>query len=61
MRCLICKKKITFYIECRCGKIFCNNHRLPIDHNCIVNVQYLHMREIEKNNPKITKDKFEKI
>ena len=61
MRCSICKKKITFNIDCRCNKVFCNKHRLPIDHNCTFNIKELNMKEIEKNNPKIIKEKIKKI
>lgn len=61
MRCVVCEKKVSFTIGCRCGKILCNSHRLPIDHKCSVDVNILHMKEIEKNNPKITKEKITKI
>lgn len=30
-----CRKKLTLTdIECKCGKRFCMNHRLPFDHSC---------------------------
>ena len=61
MRCVICNKKITFSIGCRCGKIFCNKHRLPMDHNCNISIRELNMKEIEKKNPKIIKEKIQKI
>ena len=33
-----CKKKLKLTdMACRCGKRFCNLHRLPENHNCSIN------------------------
>ena len=40
-----CKKKLKISdFPCRCEKTYCNKHRLPEYHNCIVNY-----KEIDKN------------
>lgn len=39
-RCYNCNKKIGLLgIECKCGMVFCNRHRLPEDHDCGFNHQ----------------------
>merc|ERR1719350_1555608 len=36
IRCGICNKKIkkSLQLSCRCGGIFCAEHRIPCDHKC---------------------------
>jgi hypothetical protein len=35
-RCGICNRKIklAMRLKCRCGGIFCTEHKIPSDHNC---------------------------
>lgn len=62
LRCYKCRKKITFeYIECKCNFIFCSKHILPFDHSCSYDHRAEHKDKIRKQNPKILKEKFEKL
>ena len=62
-RCFHCNKqlKILDINVCKCGKLFCMNHRLCHTHNCPTIKSDDHKKEIEKNNPKIQNDKVDKI
>ncbi len=34
-RCFDCNKKLGLLgIECKCGYVYCNSHRLPESHSC---------------------------
>jgi hypothetical protein len=63
VRCNVCRKKLTLFteFECKCSKKFCNLHRLPIDHNCSINIKKIHKDNLKKINPKIIKKKIDKI
>jgi predicted nucleic acid binding AN1-type Zn finger protein len=63
VRCNVCRKKLTLFTEfdCKCFKKFCNLHRLPIDHNCSINIKKIHKNNLKKINPKIEKKKIDKI
>ena len=62
-KCFHCNKRLKLLDInlCKCGKIFCMNHRLCHTHNCPLIKSDNHKKEIEKNNPKIQNDKVEKI
>ena len=62
-RCFHCNKqlKLLDINLCKCGKIFCMNHRLCHTHNCPLIKSDNHKKEIEKNNPKIQNNKVEKF
>ena len=43
-----CTKKLKLSdMECRCGKRFCLKHRLPEEHNCIVNYKNVNPLKLE--------------
>lgn len=56
-----CKKKLKIYeqIECKCGKMFCINHRNQVLHNCPIKID--HKKILKEKNPKIVVEKFKKI
>ena len=61
-RCPICKKKLKLTdMECRCGNIYCIEHRLPEAHNCTFDYQKFGKDILDKNNPIILNDKVIKI
>lgn len=62
MRCQYkeCKRKII-NIECKCGKLFCRQHRLPFDHECQFNYKNEHKNKIKIQNPKIINKKIDPI
>ena len=62
IRCATCRRIITMtYIECRCGKKFCSRHIIADDHQCTYDHKKLGRDLVSKNNPKIKKQKLEKI
>lgn len=62
IRCAVCKKKINMtYIQCKCGGYYCGKHRYANEHNCQYDYKKVNEEQIRKNNPEITKEKFERI
>jgi hypothetical protein len=63
-RCFICKKKIGLdYFRCDCDSkvLFCSNHRFSYSHNCTKDIKKENQIKLKETNPKIIKEKFEKI
>lgn len=61
-RCYNCNKKLDYlFFECKCKEIYCILCRLPEKHNCNVNYNKLGKEEIKNKNPKLTKEKINKI
>ncbi|OQS04402.1 hypothetical protein THRCLA_20892 [Thraustotheca clavata] len=51
-RCWDCKKKVGLTgIECRCGYVFCTNHRFADQHNCSFDYKAADRAELAKRNP----------
>jgi predicted nucleic acid binding AN1-type Zn finger protein len=63
LRCFVCRKKLTVmtFMVCVCSGCFCYQHMYPFEHNCLIDYKKQHSEAIQKNNPKITLDKFDKI
>ena len=67
MKCAVncCKAKINIFstIECKCGKMFCDAHRLMMDHECdkLKEEKESHKRDLIKQNPVVKNEKIEKI
>ena len=64
IRCDFCKKKCNLiFFKCKCNGIFCSVHKYTHMHNCNYKdeIKYIKKEEIKKNNPKIEKNKLEKI
>ena len=63
-RCNMCKKRLRItdiQIKCNmCNRIYCIKHQLKHSHNCKADTEGI-KKIIKKNNPKIVKDKLEKI
>ncbi len=63
-KCTICKKKTGLLgFNCKCNGNFCNSHRFPDQHNCImINEIIKNDKEILiKQNIKVIADKLERI
>jgi predicted nucleic acid binding AN1-type Zn finger protein len=63
-KCFYCKKKIKNFIifKCdSCNNVFCVSHMNKHNHNCNKIDKSKIKKKIEKKNPKILNDKFEKI
>ena len=64
IRCTCCKQKCNLIrFDCKCGGVFCSVHRYAHMHKCnYIETKTMKQKEdIEKNNPKIENEKFEKI
>ena len=60
--CPICNKRLKLTaLSCKCGRTFCNIHRLPETHNCTFDYKETGKLQITKNNPKIESKKIIKI
>jgi len=62
-RCAHCNKKLTISAQytCRCGLLFCPEHRYSESHNCSYDYQKNGRDSIEKNNPLVVRPKLPKI
>jgi len=57
-----CKAKINFLsFACRCGGNFCVKHRCAEEHKCTYDYKNMATKEMAKNNPKIVREKINKI
>ena len=61
-RCWQCTRKVrTFGIECKCGYVFCGQHRYPTSHDCTWDHRKFHRHYITQQNPKMVKRKVPKL
>nr|XP_023029367.1 uncharacterized protein LOC111517436 [Leptinotarsa decemlineata] len=62
-RCNECNRKlnITNIHNCRCGKIFCSQHRYSEVHRCSYDYKLEGRKLLEQQNPKVTAEKINKI
>tara|TARA_B100001094_G_scaffold331819_1_gene401502 strand:+ start:91 stop:342 length:252 start_codon:yes stop_codon:yes gene_type:complete len=57
-----CRKKISIIdIPCKCGLIFCINHKFFSNHNCTYDYKENHKQNLIKCNPKIINKSIEVI
>lgn len=63
MRCGACNKKlnITNMYDCRCGKIFCGQHRYSEVHGCNYDYKTEGRKLLEQQNPLIIAEKLNKL
>lgn len=63
MRCGHCKKRLTIVniYNCRCGKIFCGQHRYSEAHNCKYDYKSEGKKILEQSNPLVIAKKLDKI
>jgi len=61
-RCQVCRKRVGLTgVECRCGGLFCHQHRYSDEHDCPFDYRQLGAEEIRKNNPVVVGEKIQKI
>jgi hypothetical protein len=61
-RCMVCKKKTGLLgFPCRCGGLYCGEHRYADQHECQYDYKSAERDEIRKNNPVVMSKKIEKI
>lgn len=61
-RCNFCSKKVGLTgFKCRCGHMFCSQHRYSDKHNCVFDYKSAGQDAIAKANPVVKADKIDKI
>ncbi|KAJ1372621.1 hypothetical protein KIN20_034815 [Parelaphostrongylus tenuis] len=61
-RCQMCKKRVGLTgFTCRCGGLYCGEHRYDQAHNCSFDYKTMEREEIRKNNPVVVSDKIQRI
>lgn len=61
-RCHMCKKRVGLTgFTCRCGGLYCGDHRYDQAHNCSFDYKTMEREEIRKNNPVVVSDKIQRI
>lgn len=51
-KCWECKKKIGITaVECRCGYVYCNQHRYADQHSCTFDFRKAERAELKRRNP----------
>ncbi|KAL6730671.1 hypothetical protein Aduo_001625 [Ancylostoma duodenale] len=56
-----CPKDISLGFTCRCGGLYCGDHRYDQAHNCSFDYKTMEREEIRKNNPVVVSDKIQRI
>jgi len=61
-RCHTCKKRVglTGFV-CRCGGMYCGEHRYDKAHNCAFDYKSMEREELRKNNPVIVCEKIQRL
>ncbi|XP_050222862.1 putative zinc finger A20 and AN1 domain-containing stress-associated protein 8 [Mercurialis annua] len=58
-RCNCCKKRIGLTgFACKCGHLFCGNHRYPEEHKCTFDYKAFGREVLRKQNPGLQGDKL---
>lgn len=61
-RCFSCRKKVGLTgFECKCGYVFCGEHRYSDKHDCDFDYRENAREQLKKANPVIVAEKLEKI
>ena len=61
-RCHSCNKRVGLTgFPCRCGGMFCGEHRYSDTHTCSFDYKALGAQEIRKNNPVVVSEKIQKL
>uniref|UniRef100_A0A0N5ARD4 AN1-type domain-containing protein n=1 Tax=Syphacia muris TaxID=451379 RepID=A0A0N5ARD4_9BILA len=61
-RCHVCKKRVglTGFV-CRCGGLYCSEHRYDKAHNCSFDYKTSEREQLRKNNPVIVSEKIQRL
>jgi hypothetical protein len=61
-RCQVCKKRVGLTgFPCRCGGLYCGEHRYDTAHDCQFDYKSIEREEIRKNNPVVVSEKIQRI
>lgn len=63
MRCGTCRKKLTVstFMDCKCGGIYCSEHRYADKHECKFNHKAVQQQNLAKTLIKLSSNKLEQI
>src|SRR3990170_1684036 len=60
MKCEICEREESIPFRCNyCNKVFCNLHRIPMNHSCVSIKEYVDKKNMVHNNTKNSSFKIE--
>lgn len=61
-RCHSCNKRVGLTgFTCRCGGMYCGEHRYTDGHGCSFDYKTMEREELRKNNPVIVSDKIQRL
>ncbi|KAI6197942.1 Zinc finger domain containing protein [Aphelenchoides besseyi] len=61
-RCNVCKKRVGLTgFPCRCGGLYCSEHRYDTAHDCQFDYKTIEREELRKNNPVVVSEKIQRI
>ena len=61
-RCFSCNKKVGLLgFECRCGYVYCSNHRHAMDHACTFDYATFDREKLAKANPVVAPSKLDRV
>jgi len=61
-RCQECKKRVGLTgFQCRCGGLYCGEHRYDTAHHCTFDYKTMEREEIRKNNPVVVSEKIKRL
>lgn len=61
-KCWVCRKKVNLLgFDCRCGYVFCAEHRHPDQHECDFDHAQVDIADLEQKNQKVAKDSLERV
>jgi hypothetical protein len=61
-RCHSCNKRVGLTgFTCRCGGMYCGEHRYTDGHGCSFDYKTMEREELRKNNPVVVSDKIQRI
>lgn len=62
IRCQQCRKKVGLTgFKCKCGMLFCGQHRYAEAHNCSFDYKSAEREKLAANNPLVQASKVERI
>lgn len=61
-RCFSCKKKVGLTgFKCKCGMVFCGQHRYAEAHSCTFDYKSMERQKLAENNPVVQASKVQKF
>lgn len=61
-RCHCCRKKVGLTgFKCKCGQLFCGQHRYAEAHNCTFDYKTAERQKLAENNPLVQASKVDRI